>query len=163
LDETDLLLHDLGTPGDQARRLHTLKGNAAIFGFQWFAAQCHTLEDELAIGEEVLPARLHGLGASWHRSLELLRPFVGHRTHDVRNAVDHGLEPVADRVASGKPEAGQLVLACAQTETGFVFSVTDDGRGVNWERVVDRARSLGLPTGSRADLIEALFGDGVST
>jgi CheY-like chemotaxis protein len=93
------------------------------------------------------------------RMRRLLPPLI----HAVRNAVDHGLEPVAERLAAGKPAAGQLVLACTETATELVLSVTDDGRGVRWERARDRALRLGLPAATPADLVEALFSDGVST
>ncbi len=39
----------------------------------------------------------------------------------------------------------------------------DDGRGIDWKKLADKARAAGLPTNTRADLVEALFRDGVST
>jgi two-component system chemotaxis sensor kinase CheA len=44
-----------------------------------------------------------------------------------------------------------------------VISLRDDGRGINWDRLKEKARAASLPHQSRADLITALFADGVST
>jgi two-component system chemotaxis sensor kinase CheA len=249
VDETERLMLDLGArSADQARWLHTLKGNTAMFGFRSFAAQCHALEDELADGFELDADRLGRLRASWQQSFEQVRPFLGRRAvddisvardelaeqiarmrdagvaaallteldrwrlepigpsldrlahqaeriacqqgkqlaitiegarvrlpddrirrllapliHAVRNAVDHGIELPAERVAAGKPAAGRLVLACRHSAADIVVEVLDDGRGVSWERVRAKAQALGLPAATRAELIEVLFADGVST
>lgn len=87
--------------------------------------------------------------------------------HVVRNAVDHGLEPVSARDAAGKAAAGQLWLR-AFVEAGpeddaFVLELRDDGRGINWGRVAEKARAAGLPADAHADLVDALFADGMST
>ncbi len=64
--------------------------------------------------------------------------------HLVRNSLDHGLEPPQERVASGKPPAGKLVLS-ARHETGAILiRIEDDGRGINRERVLQRAWNRGL-------------------
>ena len=64
--------------------------------------------------------------------------------HLVRNALDHGLEPPQERVAAGKPSAGRLVLS-AHHETGAILiRIEDDGRGINRERVLQRAWNRGL-------------------
>ncbi|QDL53048.1 chemotaxis protein CheA [Rhodoferax aquaticus] len=64
--------------------------------------------------------------------------------HLVRNSLDHGLEPPQERVAAGKTPAGKLVLS-AQHETGAILiRIEDDGRGINRERVLQRAWNRGL-------------------
>ena len=64
--------------------------------------------------------------------------------HLVRNSLDHGLEPPQERIAAGKPPAGRLVLS-AQHETGAILiRIEDDGRGINRERVLQRAWNRGL-------------------
>jgi two-component system chemotaxis sensor kinase CheA len=64
--------------------------------------------------------------------------------HLVRNSLDHGLEPPQERVAAGKPPAGRLVLS-ARHETGAILiRIEDDGRGINRERVLQRAWNRGL-------------------
>lgn len=64
--------------------------------------------------------------------------------HLVRNSLDHGLEPPQERMAAGKPPAGTLVLS-ARHETGAILiRIEDDGRGINKERVLQRAWNRGL-------------------
>jgi two-component system chemotaxis sensor kinase CheA len=83
--------------------------------------------------------------------------------HLVRNAVDHGLESPAQRRAIGKPEAGVVSLSTAVVGDHVVITFSDDGAGVDWERVRAKAQERGLPSSSHADLVEALFSDGLST
>ena len=64
--------------------------------------------------------------------------------HLVRNSLDHGLEPPQERLAAGKPATGRLTLS-AQHETGAILiRIEDDGRGINRERVLQRAWNRGL-------------------
>ena len=64
--------------------------------------------------------------------------------HLVRNSLDHGLEPPQERMAAGKTPAGKLVLS-AKHETGAILiRIEDDGRGINRERVLQRAWNKGL-------------------
>ena len=84
-------------------------------------------------------------------------------THAVRNAIDHGLEPAAERLAAGKSPRGRLRLATLVRGTELTVEISDDGRGVDWEQVRKRARALALPCESANDLHEALFHNGLST
>lgn len=90
-------------------------------------------------------------------------PFWHALTHAVRNALDHGIEPRSERLAAGKPAQGRLGLS-ASTSGGIVeIRVTDDGSGIDWERVRAAAASRGLPTNDERQLEAALFVDGLST
>lgn len=71
---------------------------------------------------------------------EIADPLV----HLLRNAVDHGLEPAEERVAAGKSPVGQLVLAASRERASVAIRVSDDGRGIDRARVLQRARDLGL-------------------
>lgn len=64
--------------------------------------------------------------------------------HLVRNAVDHGIEPPEARIATGKPARGCVTIAARLREEGFVLTVADDGRGIQFDRVRARAVELGL-------------------
>ncbi|MBQ8821643.1 MAG: chemotaxis protein CheA [Lachnospiraceae bacterium] len=64
--------------------------------------------------------------------------------HMVRNAVDHGIESKEDRVKAGKPERGKVTLS-AKTESGKVWIVvTDNGAGLNRDKIMAKARRQGL-------------------
>ena len=62
---------------------------------------------------------------------ELSDPLI----HMVRNSVDHGLEPADAREAAGKPRAGTVSLLAAQRGNSVVITVSDDGRGIDHERI----------------------------
>jgi two-component system chemotaxis sensor kinase CheA len=64
--------------------------------------------------------------------------------HLVRNALDHGLEPPAERVASGKPAQGRLVLSARHVAGSIVIRIEDDGRGIRRDKVLQRAWDRGL-------------------
>jgi two-component system chemotaxis sensor kinase CheA len=87
--------------------------------------------------------------------------------HLVRNAIDHGLEPAAERIAAGKPPSGVLKVSARHAGGGVVITVRDDGRGVNAAEVSARARERGL-IGAADELTVAaatdlLFTPGFST
>jgi two-component system chemotaxis sensor kinase CheA len=65
-------------------------------------------------------------------------------THMLRNAIDHGLETPEERRAAGKPEEGVIKLAALHRSGRIVIEISDDGRGINRERVRDIAIKRGL-------------------
>jgi two-component system chemotaxis sensor kinase CheA len=72
--------------------------------------------------------------------------------HLLRNAIDHGIETPAERAAAGKPSEGQLRLEALRDRSAIVIRVTDDGKGIDRDRVLKKAKDAGLVEGSRADL-----------
>lgn len=89
--------------------------------------------------------------------------------HLVRNSLDHGLEPVAERLAGGKPEAGTLEIAARHAGGSVVIEVRDDGRGIDPEVVARKALERGLIDAQAAaeitmkSAVELLFAPGFST
>lgn len=65
-------------------------------------------------------------------------------THLVRNAMDHGIEPAQVRLARGKPAQGSVRLNAYHEAGGIVIEVTDDGGGLNRDRILAKARERGL-------------------
>jgi len=65
-------------------------------------------------------------------------------THLVRNSCDHGIESPADRVAKGKPEQGTITLVASHQGGSIVIEVRDDGRGLNREKLIKKAREKGI-------------------
>jgi two-component system, chemotaxis family, sensor kinase CheA len=65
-------------------------------------------------------------------------------THMLRNAIDHGLESPADRLAAGKPEEGTVRLAALHRSGRIVIEISDDGKGINRPRVKGIAVERGL-------------------
>lgn len=64
---------------------------------------------------------------------------------------------------AGKPAEATLDIVAHALNGGMVVEVSDDGRGIDWTRLAEKAKAFGLPTDTRADLAAALFSDGTST
>ncbi|WP_068072507.1 chemotaxis protein CheA [Novosphingobium lentum] len=88
-------------------------------------------------------------------------------THLIRNAVDHGIETVQERLAAGKPAEGTLVLAAEHRSGRILIRITDDGRGIDRERVFAKAVEKGLVAAdaqmSKEDIDALIFAPGFST
>jgi two-component system chemotaxis sensor kinase CheA len=94
---------------------------------------------------------------------EIGEPLV----HLIRNAVDHGIESTEERLMAGKPAQGVLSLTARQEGNSVVIEVIDDGRGINLERVWEKAVENGLlePDASvdESTLLSFVFQSGFST
>ncbi|AEV68629.1 chemotaxis protein CheA [Acetivibrio clariflavus] len=64
--------------------------------------------------------------------------------HLIRNSIDHGIEKADERVANGKPPTGKLVLEAKNAGGDVWIIVKDDGRGLNKEKILERAKANGL-------------------
>ncbi len=88
--------------------------------------------------------------------------------HLLRNAADHGIEPAEERTKKGKKASGTIKLKIEHKGNGLLIQVSDDGRGVNFAKVKERAANLGLVESassevSKRDLISTLFVSGMTT
>jgi len=88
--------------------------------------------------------------------------------HLLRNAVDHGIETPAERRRRGKQPEGEIVLAAVRERASVAISVSDDGRGIDRVRILERARREGLvdphaETLSDDQLLRVLARPGFST
>ncbi|EIU1683638.1 TPA: chemotaxis protein CheA [Pseudomonas aeruginosa] len=87
-------------------------------------------------------------------------------THIVRNSIDHGIEPPAERLAAGKPASGTVKLAASHQGGSVVVEVSDDGRGLSRPRILAKARERNLPVHdgmSDAEVWQLVFMPGFST
>ncbi len=228
------------------RQIHTLKGNAMLFGIHTIGDLCHELESRMEDGGDVPSSEhLEQLGTRWSEVKQSMDTLLGERNsnhievddaefedvlrslvrgaprdvivqkiaawklertenrlarvaeqargiarrlgkgdihveiahsdlrldpakwssfwssfvHVVRNAVDHGLEELDERGA----KTATIALSTAVDGGEFVVEIADNGRGIDWQAVAEKAKSCDLPTHTQEDLIEALFRDGIST
>jgi two-component system, chemotaxis family, sensor kinase CheA len=89
--------------------------------------------------------------------------------HLVRNSVDHGIESPAERVAAGKPAQGTVALAAYHQGNQIVIEVSDDGRGIDRDKLVAKSIESGILNQSEAaglsesEVLELIFHPGLST
>ncbi|MEO1699260.1 MAG: ATP-binding protein [Planctomycetota bacterium] len=122
-------------------------------------AQARALAERLERGEIDVALEDNGVRLDRDRFGDFWLSFV----HVVRNAVDHGLETPEERAAQGKPSQGRIaVRTYIDGGDDLVVEFSDDGRGVDWERVRERADALGAEFAEK-DPTEALFASGLST
>ncbi|MFO0461772.1 MAG: Hpt domain-containing protein [Burkholderiales bacterium] len=106
-------------------------------------------------------------GASAELDRGVLERMAGPIEHLLRNAVAHGIEPRADRLAAGKSETGEITLEVRQEGNEVILSFADDGGGLHYGRIRERAIERGLipadaHPGER-ELGELIFKPGFST
>lgn len=128
---------------------------------QRFVEQGRSLARQLgkvdtAIEMHVTPAGLRLAPARW-------APVWSVFSHVLRNTFDHGVETKARRQATNKPARASVEISLTASNEGVELRVADDGRGIDWRAVGERASKLGLPHSTPAELEEALFGDGLTT
>jgi two-component system chemotaxis sensor kinase CheA len=129
--------------------------------FQRFPRVVHELSARLGKKVEL---KMAGEGTELDRGL--IEKISDPLTHLVRNAIDHGLETPQARLAAGKPAVGTVTLRASQRGGNIIIEVGDDGRGLDRERIVARARQRGkaiaddLPD---AELFQLIFEAGFST
>jgi len=121
-------------------------------------------EASVAVGKEV---RLISEGESTEVDKTVIESLADPLTHMIRNAVDHGLETPADRLAAGKPEGGIVRLSAAHRSGRVIMEVSDDGGGIDRARVQKIAKDKGLIPAdavlSDSEIDNLLFLPGFST
>ena len=105
-------------------------------------------------------------GAATELDKGLIERIVDPLTHLVRNSIDHGIELPAVRAAGGKNETGRLSLSAGHQGGNIVIEVSDDGGGLNRERILDKARQNGLAVADSmtdSEVWQLIFAPGFST
>lgn len=129
-----------------------------------FQRMARTIRDASALTGK--PVRLVMKGEAAEVDKTVLERLVDPLNHMVRNAVDHGLESPEDRAATGKPSEGTVTLSAAHRSGRVVIEISDDGGGINRDRVRKHAEERGLvspdATLSPADIDALLLMPGFS-
>lgn len=115
------------------------------------------------LGKQV---RLDTYGKETELDKGLIERIVDPLTHLVRNSLDHGIEAPEVRLAKGKDATGQLLLSAQHHGGNIVIEVSDDGAGLNRERILDKARQQGLPVSDAMpdeEVWQLIFAPGFST
>jgi len=110
--------------------------------------------------------RLETQGEATELDKSMIEKISDPLTHLVRNAVDHGIETRAQRLAAGKSAEGCIRLSAAHQGGMIVIAVADDGAGLDRGRILAKARSQGLSVSdamSDAEVWQLIFAPGFST
>lgn len=105
-------------------------------------------------------------GAATELDKGLIERIVDPLTHLVRNSIDHGIEMPDVRRAAGKSDAGRLLLSASHQGGNIIIEVSDDGGGLNRERILSKAAQNGLTVSdsmSDAEVWQLIFAPGFST
>jgi two-component system, chemotaxis family, sensor kinase CheA len=112
---------------------------------------------------------LEMVGADTELDRQVLEIIKDPLTHMVRNSADHGLETPSERAAAGKSETGKVVLRAFHEGGHIIIEISDDGRGINIEKVREKAVSSGVCTQaeleslSEQQILQFVFKAGFST
>ena len=112
---------------------------------------------------------LQMLGAETELDRQVLELIKDPLTHMVRNSADHGLEPTDERKRIGKPEVGKVVLNAYHEGGHIIIEISDDGRGLNLDRIKQKAIQNGIATESELEtmtpqqIYQYIFKAGFST
>ena len=115
------------------------------------------------LGKQV---ELRTIGEGTELDKGLIEKIADPLTHLVRNSLDHGIEAPDKRVAAGKPAKGTLTLCASHQGGNIVIEVSDDGGGLNRERILSKAQERGLAVSdsmSDQDVWQLIFAPGFST
>ncbi|MFD4839074.1 chemotaxis protein CheA [Achromobacter sp. NPDC058515] len=106
----------------------------------------------------------HGRATELDKSL--IERIIDPLTHLVRNSLDHGIETPEKRIAAGKDPVGQLVLSAQHNGGNIVIEVSDDGGGLNREKILKKAMAQGLAVNENSpddEIWQLIFAPGFST
>lgn len=131
------------------------------FAFSRFPRMVRDLATRL--GKKV---RLKTVGEQTELDKGVIEKMIDPLVHLIRNSIDHGLEPPEERRSAGKDETGTISLSAMHQGGHIVIEVSDDGRGLNRERILRKAAENGLPVAENptdAQVWELIFHPGFST
>lgn len=159
------LLNSMGQLERNARDLQESVMSIRMMPMEYVFSRFPRLVRDLAskLGKEI---ELTLLGSSTELDKSLIERIIDPLTHLVRNSLDHGIETPEKRLAAGKVATGNLTLSAEHQGGNICIEVSDDGAGLNRERILAKALSSGLPVSenmSDEDVGMLIFAPGFST
>ena len=132
------------------------------FVFQRFPRLVHDLSGKLDKKIELILS-----GESTELDKTVMEKIGDPLVHLIRNSLDHGIETPDVRIAAGKPETGEIHLDAFHEGGNIIIEITDDGAGLNLEKILSKAKSSGLVAEndnlSDEEIADLIFQPGFST
>ncbi len=191
-DKLDALINLLGELVTNQARLSQIARNTGDIVLAVPVEEADRLTDELR--DIVLNIRMMPIGTTFSRFKRLVRDLSGELdkqielvtegaeteldktvidrladplVHLIRNSIDHGIEHPDERAAAGKPARGTITLTAAHKGASVVISIIDDGKGLNKEAILKKAKEKGLVAAdadlSDKEIFNLIFLPGFST
>ena len=137
------LITSMGQLQRNARDLQESVMSIRMMPMEYVFSRFPRLVRDLAgkLGKQV---ELTQLGSSTELDKSLIERIIDPLTHLVRNSLDHGIELPEARIAAGKSAVGNLILSAEHQGGNICIEVTDDGAGLNRERILAKAISQGM-------------------
>lgn len=159
------LLNSMGQLERNARDLQESVMSIRMMPMEYVFSRFPRLVRDLAskLGKEV---ELTLSGSSTELDKSLIERIIDPLTHLVRNSLDHGIESPEKRLLAGKHACGNLTLSAEHQGGNICIEVSDDGAGLNRERILAKALSCGLPVSesmSDEEVGMLIFAPGFST
>ncbi len=138
------LTHNLATLDRNARDLQQAVMSIRMMPMEFVFSRFPRLVYDVStrLGKKV---QLRTQGHETELDKELIELLVDPLTHVVRNAIDHGIESPEERRRAGKPEQGTVSMRATHRGGSVIIEVADDGRGLDRDRIIAKARELGMP------------------
>ena len=137
-----------------------------VVRFASVSERLHHLVRQVA-RESEREVRLDITGSQSEIDRSLLDKIISPIEHLLRNAITHGIEASADRIKAGKDKCGKLLINLIQQGNEIIITISDDGRGLDFVRIAERAKTMGLlamdANPSEEALTETIFAPGFST
>ena len=111
------------------------------------------------------PLQVETAGEETELDRNIVQELADPLMHMVRNAVDHGIEDATSRQVAGKPMVARIGLRAWHQAGYIVIEISDDGRGLNKDKILAKARSRGIPADNLTDneIYHLIFEPGFST
>ena len=164
-EEDERVSHSLATLDRNTRELQqavmSIRMMPVEFVFSRFPRLVYDVSSQL--GKQV---RLRTQGQETELDKELVELLVDPLTHVVRNAIDHGIETPDERRRAAKEESGTVMMRATHRGGSVIIEVSDDGRGLDRDRILAKARELGMPVSdamSDREVWDLIFEPGFTT
>ncbi|MDR7343767.1 two-component system chemotaxis sensor kinase CheA [Pantoea alhagi] len=161
----DVLINSIAQLERNARDLQESVMSIRMMPMEYVFSRFPRLVHDLA-GKLNKEVELTLIGGSAELDKSLIERIIDPLTHLVRNSLDHGIESGEERVAKGKSAVGNLTLSAEHQGGNIVIEVSDDGAGLNREKILARAQSQGMAINdniSNEDVWMLIFAPGFST